>query len=99
MAAALAARPVPRRSPFGTNLWIEILKVTNSQAFLRLHNTVSGEFYQLQSKTNLTPANNVFWIPGEIITATGTNVDFSPVDASPAQPVLSGRAWDRSGFD
>ena len=76
---------------FGTNLWIEILQVTNSQAFLRLHNTVSNELYQLQSKTNLVPGNNRFWIPGEIITATDTNVDFSPVDATPPNQFFRGQ--------
>jgi hypothetical protein len=74
----------------GTNLWIEILQVTNSQAFLRLHNTVSNELYQLQSRTNIVPGE-MFWIPGEIITATGTNVDFSPVDATPRNQFFRGQ--------
>ncbi len=66
-----------------------MLGLTNSQVYMRLHGTIGGELYQLDSTTNLSiPAK--YWTPGEIITgASGTNfTDFSPVSISNGNPVL-----------
>jgi hypothetical protein len=72
-----------------SDIWIEMLGLTNSQVYMRLHGTIGGELYQLDSTTNLSiPAK--YWTPGEIITgASGTNfTDFSPVSISNGNPVF-----------
>lgn len=68
-------------------LWIEIRGVTNDVAYLTMHNT-SNTTYQLQRKLTL---NDPYWIPGEVITGNGGNVDFSPLPVY-GQPMMFFRA-------
>lgn len=65
-----------------SDLWIEILAVTNETVFLTLHGTVADEHYQLLGQTNLATADE--WHLGEIITgAADTNqTDFTPLDVA-----------------
>ncbi len=61
------------------DLWLEITGVTNPYAYLTLHGTVTGDWYQLLSKTNLTQLGE--WTLGEYKQGEyGTNrTDFAPV--------------------
>src|ERR1051326_1456160 len=66
------------------DLWIELIQMdlTNQLAFLRLHGTVGGEFYQLLSTNRLGQSGQSGeWKLGEIAAGVpGTNqTDFEPV--------------------
>ncbi len=73
----------PAYDGYGTNLWIEIYgyDLTHQLAFLTLHNTRSDYYYQLLSKTELSPP--WWWNFGQVIlNSTGTNqLYFDPVPA------------------
>lgn len=59
-------------------LWLEITQVTNDNAYLTLHGTIEGTYYQLLSTTKLNKAR---WVPGQILRDTeGANqLVFAPV--------------------
>lgn len=68
----------PAYDGYGTNLWIEIIGVTNSNTYLTLHNTRSNYYYQLLSKPDLNVPD---WTLGEVVlNDAGTNqIYFAPV--------------------
>jgi len=49
---------------YGTNLWIEIVGITNSNIYLALHGAISN-YVQLQYSTNLAYYHQTNWTPGE----------------------------------
>jgi hypothetical protein len=69
---------------YTNGLWIEILNTNgeNSNLWLRLHGTVSGDNYQLLSTKNLTHTN---WYLGQILFNANDNyTDFSPLPTTNA---------------
>jgi hypothetical protein len=80
------AGPLDPQWNFGTNLWIEILGVTNKLAYLRLHNTTNidgGQYYQLLSAFRLD-VPLLQWMRGQILQDTNNtgHIDFDPVPAA-----------------
>jgi hypothetical protein len=80
------AGPLDPQWNFGTNLWIEILTVTNKLAYLRLHNTTNidgGQYYQIWSSLRVD-LPLLQWMRGlQVLQDTNSvgHIDFDPVTA------------------